>query len=126
MLYGVSTVAILLIALGWKFRRRAKWHMAFMGAAFCVDFALLLYIELSRHAIAHVGRSMMTAQADYLLYFHVSVSALTLVLYLMQIRSGIKLFKGWEPGRQFHQRAGLLFVACRLLNYATSFFIPPS
>ena len=97
-----------------------------MGAAFCVDFALLLYIEFSRHAIAHVGRSMMTAQPDYLLYFHVAVSALTLVLYLVQIGSGIKLFKGWEPCRQFHQRAGMLFVVCRLLNYGTSFFIPPS
>jgi uncharacterized membrane protein YozB (DUF420 family) len=126
MLYGISTLVLLLIALGWKFRRQAKLHIAIMSVAFLIDLALLLYIEISRHAIAHVSTSVMTAQSDSLLYFHVTVSALTLVLYIVQISSGIKLFKGLAPSSKFHQRAAMLFVACRLLNYATSFFIPTS
>lgn len=126
MLYGISTFVLVLIALGWKFRHRAKLHIAFMATAFCIDFVLLLYIELSRHAIAHVSNSVSTAQSDNLLYFHVTVSALTLVLYIVQITSGIKLFKGWLPGRKFHQRAAMMFITCRLLNYVTSFFIPTS
>lgn len=124
MLYGISTFVLLLIALGWKFRRQAGLHIVIMSIAFIIDFALLLYIELNRHAIAHVSHSIMTAQSDSLLYFHVTVSALTLVLYIVQITSGIKLFKGWVPSRKFHQRSAMLFIACRLLNYATSFFIP--
>jgi hypothetical protein len=126
MLYGISTFVLLLIALGWKFRHQAVLHIALMSVAFCIDLALLLYIELSRHAIAHVSNSVLTAQSDNLLYFHVTVSVLTLVLYIVQITSGIKLFKGWSPSRQFHQRAAMLFIACRLLNYVTSFFIPAS
>lgn len=126
MLYGISTFVLVLIALGWKFRQQARLHIAIMSVAFLIDLALLLYIETSRHAIAHVGNSVMTAQSDSLLYFHVTVSTLTLVLYIVQIGSGIKLFKGWVPSSKFHQRAAMMFVTCRLLNYATSFFIPTS
>jgi len=126
MLYGISTFVILLIVLGWKFRDRSRLHIAIMSLAFFIDLALLLYIETSRHAIAHVSKSVMAAQSDGLLYFHVTVSALTLVLYIVQISSGIKLFKGWLPSRKFHARAAMLFVTFRLLNYATSFFIPTS
>ena len=126
MLYCVSTFVLFLIFLGLKFRHNAKLHMGLMSFAFLVDLVLLLYIETSRHAIAHVSKSVLTAQSDTLLYFHVTVSTLTLVLYIVQIVSGIKLFKGWAPGRQFHQRAAMAFIALRLLNYATSFFIPTS
>lgn len=126
MLYGISTLVLCLILLGWKFRHRAKLHIAIMSVAFLIDLALLLYIEISRHAIAHVSKSVLAAQSDALLYFHVTVSTLTLVLYVVQISSGIKLFKGWVPSSKFHQRAAMLFVTCRLLNYATSFFIPAS
>lgn len=126
MLYGISTLVLALIFLGWKVRHRAKLHITIMATAFLIDLALLLYIELSRHAIAHVSKSVITAQSDTLLYFHVTVSTLTLVLYIVQISSGVKLFKGWVPSSKFHQRTAMAFVACRLLNYATSFFIPTS
>lgn len=126
MLYYISTFVLFLIFMGWKFRHRAKLHMSIMAVAFLIDLVLLLYIETSRHAIAHVSNSVLTAQSDTLLYFHVTVSTLTLVLYIVQISSGIKLFKGWAPGRKFHQRAAMVFVTLRLLNYATSFFIPTS
>jgi len=126
MLYGVSTLVIALILLGLKFRHQAKIHISIMVLAFLIDLVLLLYIETSRHAIAHVAHSVATAQAETLLYFHVTVSVFTLILYIVQIASGIKLYKGFELSRKFHQRAAILFIACRLLNYVTSFFIPVS
>jgi uncharacterized membrane protein YozB (DUF420 family) len=128
MLIAVSTLAVALIALGWKFRRRAKPHMALMGAAFLVDFCLLLYIEITRHAINTLNTDIHSNPASHgLLFFHVSMSLVMLVLYIAQIASGIALYKTNSPAkRRFHAVCGLLFVVCRLANYITSYFVVAS
>lgn len=118
-----STLVLVIIGLGVAFRKRATIHIPLMASAFVLDLALLLYIEFTRHAVEKLGETLQTATPDGLLYFHVSVSALTLVLYIVQIMTGIRLFKGGLPNPALHRNYGMLFLTCRLLNYVTSFFV---
>lgn len=126
MLIAISTLAVLLILVGWKYRKQRAIHIPAMSLAFLVDLGLLLYIETSRQAIATLQKNMSTGADAQLLYFHVAVSAIMLILYCVQIGTGIRLAKGRAVSRIFHEKAGKLFLACRLLNYITSFFVVSS
>lgn len=123
MLFAISTLVLLLIALGWRFRNEPKRHIPCMAAAFAIDFGLLLYIEITRHAVETLGKTIKTPSHGGLLFFHVSVSALMLILYFVQIGTGIALARKLPVNRSFHRQAAYLFVTCRLLNYVTSFFV---
>lgn len=123
MLIAISTLAVLLILVGWKYKTHRTVHIPAMSLAFLIDLGLLLYIELNRQAIATLQKNMSSGADEALLYFHVAVSAIMLILYFVQIGTGIRLAKGREVSRVFHRNAAMGFLACRLLNYVTSFFV---
>ena len=99
-------------------RRRAKLHMALMTAAFLVDLGLLLYIEFAQQAVEKALEG-----GPALLYFHIAVSVGVLVLYVLQIRLGLRLYRGQPTVRERHRQLGVIFVVLRLLNFATSFYV---
>jgi hypothetical protein len=123
MLILFSTLVLIIIAVGVWFKRRPEIHIPVMCCAFAMDLGLLLYIEVTRHAVENLSESIQSAVPDLLLYFHVLVSVLTLILYGVQIITGIKLSKGRINARQLHLKSAYLFITCRLLNYITSFFV---
>ncbi len=123
MLILFSTLVLAVIALGVWFRERPTLHIPLMSTAFAMDLGLLLYIEFTRHAVEKLGETMQSPTPDGLLYFHVAVSGLTLVLYFVQIFTGMRLYKGTTANRLLHRSGALLFIGCRLLNYITSFFV---
>lgn len=123
MLIAVSSIALVLIALGWWNRRRPEVHIPFMASAFAMDIGLLLYIEWNRHAIETFERELHSPTQVGLLFFHVAVSILTLVMYILLIISGVMLFRGNHRRRAMHRYGAHVFVVVRLLNYATSFFV---
>lgn len=123
MLIAVSTCVLILIAVGLAFRRRPRVHVPCMLAAFALDVGLVLYIELSRHAIETVGSMIQKPFPQGLLLFHVAMSILTLVLYVIMLRLGLGLLKGRESARLPHRHLGSAFVVCRLANYISSFFV---
>ncbi len=123
MLVWISTLVLAIIAVGLIYRKRPEVHIPCMSLAFAIDIGLVLYIEWSRHAIETVGKELTAPLPEGLLLFHVAVSLLTLVLYGVQMFSGVKLFKGVGPGRNFHRNVGYGFIVCRLANYVTSFFV---
>jgi uncharacterized membrane protein YozB (DUF420 family) len=123
MLIAVSTCVLVLIALGLKFRKQPKRHIQFMAAAFLLDLILLLYIETTRHAIATVGKSIQAPASQELLFFHVTVSTITLLLYILQLSTGIMLFRKRAVNPVLHRGGAVLFLICRLSNYVTSFFV---
>lgn len=123
MLIAVSTIVLILIGLGLKFRYRPKVHIPLMMGAFLLDLVLLLYIEFSRHAIAEFQQELTTPVHGGLLFFHVGVSLLTLIFYLIQIVTGIMLVQGQTSRRAWHRMVSYAFVVCRLANYVTSFMV---
>lgn len=119
----LSSLILVFIGVGlWK-RKQPRIHIPVMLAAFALDVALVLYIELSRHAIGTVVESVRTPDEHALLLFHVTVSLLVLVLYVILTWLGFKIVKGERGLLKLHRNLGGLFVLFRLTNYVTSFMV---
>lgn len=116
--HAISLAVIVIIAVGLALRRRAKAHMALMTLAFLADLGLLLYVEFSRQAIEKALGGI-----DALLGFHIAVSTGVLVLYVLQLRLGLALYRGRPAVRERHRQLGIAFVVLRLLNLVTSFYV---
>ncbi len=123
MLVAISTIVLLLIGLGLAQRHQPRVHMPLMILAFVMDLGLVLYIEWSRHAVETLAEGLKTPFSHQFLLFHVSVSALTLLLYVALIASGASLFRGRALSRPVHRGLAFAFIACRLTNYVTSFWM---
>src|SRR5687767_5511339 len=121
MLIAASTIILLLLAYGIAQRKNSKVHIPVMLSAFVLDVALVLYIEITRHAVETFVDSVKTPVDHGFLLFHIGVSLLTLALYIAQIVTGRKLFKGNHGIRPLHRKLAWLFIVCRLTNYVTSF-----
>jgi uncharacterized membrane protein YozB (DUF420 family) len=113
-----SSGVMILLGIGLLNRRRARRHMACMLTAFAVDLGLVVYIELTRHAVAEVAGS-----GRPLLWFHVVVSVGVLAAYLAQIRLGRLILEGQSTRRRTHRRVAWAFVVLRTTNYVTSFLV---
>jgi hypothetical protein len=135
MLHVASTLVVILIATGIYYRRRPSVHMSLMTASFIIDLSLVLYIELTRKAVATVVGGIRP-----FLWFHAGVSVVTLVLYVVMIALGRKLyvapkaalavgggnsmtFDGTVRTRQLHGSLGIAFCVVRGLNYITSLML---
>lgn len=119
MLHLASTVVLLLIASGlWLRKRRPEMHFRLMLAAFCTDVLLVLYIELTRHAVETV-----VTRIRPLLWFHAGVSLAVLVCYVVMIRLGRPMLSGKYDTRVLHRYVGVTFVVLRSLNYITSYLV---
>ncbi|MBL9169400.1 MAG: hypothetical protein JNN07_16795 [Verrucomicrobiales bacterium] len=118
MLHWLSTVVLLLILAGVYSRKKPKIHLRYMLAAFVLDVSLVLYIEITRHAVEKVAH-----HTGLLLWFHVLVSVAVLTAYVAQIQLGRRIMNGFIASRQTHIRLGLTFCTLRLVNYITSFMI---
>ncbi len=119
MLHVISACVLVVIGLGLFMRRRSyRWHITLMGLAFATDIGLLLYIELSRHAIAQtVGAS------HPLLYVHVAISVAMLGCYIAMFFLGRFLLKADERKRPAHRTVGITFCVLRVLNFVTALMV---
>ena len=119
MLHFLSTLVVLAIGTGLWFRHRnPRFHMPIMVACFVGDVSLVLWIELSRHAVETVVKSIKP-----IVLVHAGISLTTIVCYVILLGLGFGLFRGNRDLRLWHKRVGMTFVTFRLLNYATAFFV---
>ncbi len=127
MFYWISTFVLALIAAGLHYRKQMKLHIPLMITAFVIDLSLVLVIELQRAAVEKVV-SHVVAGTNYFLIFHATVSLLVLVLYVLLIWTGSKVYKGIKAGTgkprdiyALHKKLAAAFIVLRLINYATAF-----
>jgi hypothetical protein len=119
MLHVLSTLVVIGIGVGLWFRHRnPKYHMPIMVACFVADVSLVLWIELNRHAVETVVKSIKP-----IVLVHAGISLTTIVCYLALLGLGFGLFRGNGRLRLTHKRVGMTFMTFRLLNYATAFFV---
>jgi len=119
MLHLLSSLVVLAIGTGLWFRHRnPRYHMPIMLACFVADVSLVLWIELSRHAVETVVKSIKP-----IVLVHAGISLTTIVCYVILLGLGFGLFRGNSRLRLWHKRVGMTFVTFRLLNYATAFFV---
>src|SRR5271156_699953 len=119
MLHLASTGVLLLIAAGLWFRKRnPRIHLRLMSTAFAADVLLVLYIEVTRHAVEKVA-----SHARPLLWFHAGVSVAVLLCYVLMILLGRPMLSGRYETRALHRTVGMALVTLRGLNYVTSFMV---
>jgi hypothetical protein len=133
MLHAVSTIVLVVLAVGIYFRRQRDLHIKLMTSAFVLDLGLVLYIELTRKAVATVASG-----SRPLVWTHAAISMTVLFLYVVQIVLGSRLllarpalaggtgaasFADAGHSRTLHRNLGIVFVVFRVLNYVTAFLL---
>jgi hypothetical protein len=119
MLHLASSLVLVVLAVGlWLRHRCPQWHLRLMISAFVLDVLLVLYIEISRHAVEKV-----VAHVSPVIWFHAGVSVGVLLCYVTMILLGPGVLAGQERSRSWHRSVGLTFVVLRTLNYVTSYMV---
>ena len=113
----LSAFVCVLIVVGLLNRRRKRVHIPLMLSALIIDLSMVLYLEIRRGVIESIPQRPMTP----LLIVHILISVTVLVLYGMQVYTGIQNAKG-RRSRQ-HPRVGATFVVLRFANLLTSWMI---
>lgn len=112
----ISMGVCVMLVVGYWNRRRKRVHIPLMASAFLIDLAVVLYIEITRDAIASAQAKM-----GPLMIIHICLSVTTLGLYVAQVVGGIKLARGKPCG--WHRRTGLTLLVTRFGNLITSFLV---
>jgi hypothetical protein len=111
----LSILACLLILVGVACRRR-RIHVPLMLAALTIDLSIVAVIEFGRGAVESAKNRM-----GPLMAVHIAISVLVLVLYAVQIWTGIQNLRGRRS--RWHRYSGVSFVVLRLGNLVTSFAV---
>lgn len=118
ILHVLSTLVLVLIAIGVMKRKTTRIHLKLMTTAFLLDVGMVLYIEVTRNAVEQT-----LGGVTPFLMFHIVISIGVLVAYVFQLQLGRRLLKGVVTSRVTHLWVGVVFCALRLTNYVTSFYI---
>ena len=124
----VNTAMVILIAYGLTQRRRPKVHIPVMLTAFAVDLVNVLIVELVARAkhqgegAVEAGLKAMSGSGTFLEQFHIIVSVLCIVGYVVALVTGTRLYRRWV-GRTAHRANAGVFVVTRLASYVTSFWM---
>jgi len=118
----VSSFVVVLISVGIMFRRKMEVHIPLMASAFVIDVALVLIIELQRHAVEKVIGEVTAASPSAFVIFHASISLLVILFYIALGITGSKTLKD-RSKLAVHKKLAYIFIGLRLINYVTSFWM---
>ena len=107
----------LILVAGVLSRKRKGAHIAMMGTALVVDLGVVLYLEVQRGVIESIPQRDITP----LLILHICVGVAVLVLYGVQVVTGIRNARGRRSA--WHGKVGPWILLVRLGNLITSFLV---
>ena len=113
----VNFLVVVIVVVGVLNRRTRRIHIPLMLGALCIDLAMVLYLEITRHVVETLPGREMTP----LLVIHVLISVVVLVLYGVQVTTGIKNARGKRT--TVHRKGMIWFVLFRVGNAITSVLI---
>ena len=117
-LHVASVLVCVLLTLGVLARRRKRVHIPFMVAAIGIDVTIVAVIEFGPGLGAIASAE---AKLGPLLIVHITMSVLVLVLYGVQVVTGIKKARGRSS--RLHGKVMPWLLALRLGNLFTSFLV---
>ena len=121
---SLASVAMLLIVAGLIQRKRARDHIRFMMAAFVFDIVGLLIVELvPLFDSERIDPVQSLASGGLLKYFHALMAVVSLVVYVLQIRSGRKILNGDRSLLPKHRTMAGVFLISRALAYITMWMV---
>ena len=119
MTHVINLIIFVLIIVGVCQRKNRKIHPPLMFFCFVADLLLVLYIELTKGAVATVVGFKMSP----FLAFHVVLSSLCLL-----VMNPIVLYSGYQKlknkGGKYHLMLAGAFLILRFLNLVTSIMLP--
>jgi uncharacterized membrane protein YozB (DUF420 family) len=113
----LSVFVCVLLVIGVLKRRQPRVHIPLMVAALLIDLTMVVYLEVRRGVVESIPGREMTP----LLAFHIFLSTVVLVLYGVQVFTGLKNARGLR--RPWHRKAAVAFLVTRFGNLVTSFMI---
>ncbi len=122
MLILVSSFVVCLITVGIVFHRKLEVHIPIMLSAFVIDVALVLIIELQRHAVEKVIGEVVAPSPSAFVIFHACVSLLVILCYIALGITGAKTIID-RSKLPTHKAIAMVFIILRLTNYITSFWM---
>ena len=117
-LHAASILVCVLLTLGVLARRRKRRHIPFMVVAIAIDLAIVGVIEFGP-GLGAIGSAK--AKMGPLMIVHITMSVLVLVLYGIQVVTGIKKARGGTS--RLHGKVMPWLLALRLGNLFTSFLV---
>ena len=118
---AVSTLALALIAAGVVLRRRRWLHWRLMLTALVFDLGLVLYLAISRDAVARAA-----TDPHPVVWVHPAISAMVLVCWLGMLRLGWLMLHGRPAARHPHRLLAMVFVTLRVANHVPALALPPA
>ena len=113
----ISLFVCVLLLIGYLNRSRKRLHIGMMLSALTIDLGLVLYLEITRAVVESIPGRAMTP----LLLIHITLSTIVLILYGVQVVTGIRKARG--RASTTHARIPFWFMTPRLGNLLTSFLI---
>src|SRR3990172_8460074 len=93
----LSVFVCTLLVIGVLNRRRPRRHIPLMLTCLLIDLTMVVYLEVRRGVVESIPGRAMTP----LLIFHIFLSTVVLVLYGVQVFTGLKNARGlrrpWHP-----------------------------
>ena len=129
-----NTLVTLLIFYGLAKRREAEKHMKIMVTCFVLDVINVVVVELGARlrdkedgeyqgaGAVEEGLSSLLESSNWMLNFHVLVSTLAIVGYVVAVITGRKLFKQGTCRKAHKINAGI-FLVTRMSSFVTSFLV---
>ncbi|PCI31386.1 MAG: hypothetical protein COB53_13300 [Elusimicrobia bacterium] len=118
VLHHVTTVVLVLLAIGLMLRRDSKWHPRFMFTAFSLDFFVFIYLEVTSFIIETA-----ISVPRPILIFHAVAAFGVLICYFLLIYLGNRILSGDYSKLVNHKTVAYVFVPLRVVTYVTSYFI---
>jgi len=89
----------------------------------CYDIGVPFFLYYSRnwpHRLIEQGGIF-----NYLVWMHVVLDILLFTLYVLQIREGVRLWRGGETSREMHAQQAKVIMAVRLLVVVSGGLLAP-
>ena len=126
---AINVLVVAGLAYGLSRRREPAIHMKVMTSCFVIDLLNVILVEVtarvtneeSQGAVEQGVRSFWNAPVS-LLNFHILVSVISIVCYIIAIRTGRRLVRTGE-GRGTHRKNALVFIIARLASFVTSIMV---
>jgi len=119
----ISSLSMLIMLVAYWWPRPRIWHVSVMAVCMLYDLSIPFYLFYARnwpHILIDQGEIL-----DYLVWMHVFFDILLFVLYVMQIREGISLWRGSRESRLPHSQQAKMILAVRILVILTGGMLAP-
>lgn len=118
-----SFLTYLLMLLAWYFHRPRVLHVGVMAICMVYDLCVPFYLYYTRnwmHLLFDKGEIL-----DFLVWMHVGLDIMLFVVYGMQIRAGIQVWKGVPGVRDLHRQQGKVILVVRILVVLSGALLAP-